>query len=130
MLVAMQIAQRVYFEAGVEMDKDKLECMTLRGKKCIEVFSKRALKASFLPIVSLPMVHGLCVAMQTELDKIFNIGPVKTEKYSNIALGVIATPFMAIPLLGAVPSEAYVRTVGKSYMKALIKLHEDTLASA
>ena len=129
-MIAMQIAQRIYFEAGDEMDNDKLECLTLQGKECIEVFSKRALKASFLPIISLPLVHGLCVAMQAELDKIFDVSPAKAEKYSNIVLGVFATPFMAIPLLGAVPSEAYVRTVGKSYMKALIELHEDSLTSA
>ena len=112
------------------MGNDKLEMLTLQGKECIELFSKRALKASFLPIVSLPLVHGLCVAMQAELDKIFDVGPAKGEKYSNIALGVFATPFMAIPLLGSIPSAAYVKTVGASYMKALIKLHEDSLTSS
>ena len=111
------------------MGNSKLEVLTLQGKECIEVFSKRALKASFLPLVSLPLVQGLCLAMQTELDKIFDVGTAKGEKYSNIALGIFATPLMLIPLLGAIPSEAYVRTVGKSYMKALIKQHEDSLTS-
>ena len=126
-MIAVQIAQRIFYEAGVKMGNDELEMLTLKGNECIEVFSKRALKASFLPLVSLPLVHGICVAMQAELDKIFDVGPAKAETYSNVALGIFATPFMAIPLLGAVPSEAYVRTVGISYMKALIKLHEDSL---
>ena len=105
------------------MIEDKLEKLTAQGKTCIKKYSKRALKASFLPIVSIFLVHGICAAMQTELDKIFDIGKAKDEKHSNIALGVVATPFMLVPIWGAVPAEAYVQTVGESYLKALIKMY-------
>ena len=109
------------------MIEDKLEMLNAQGKTCIKKYSKRALKASFLPIVSVFLVHGVCAAMQAELDKIFGIGTAKDEKHSNIALGVVATPFMVIPLWGAIPAEAYVQTVGESYMKALVKMYKDTL---
>ena len=107
------------------MGKDNLETLTAQCKECIKKYSKRAAKASFLPIVSIPLVHGLCVAMQTEMNKIFGVGAAKDERHSNIALGVLATPFMAVPLLGAIPAAAYVQTVGESYMKALIEMYDN-----
>ena len=103
--------------------KEKIEALTSQGNECIRTYSKKAMKASFLPFVSIPVVHGLCVAMQSELDKIFEIGGAKGEKYSNIALGALATPFMAVPIWGAIPASAYVQTVGESYMKALVKAY-------
>ena len=110
------------------MNEDKLEMLAVKGKACIKKHSKRAIKASFIPILSIPLVHGICAAMQSELDKIFDIGKAKDEKHSNIVLGAIATPLMLIPLWGAVPAEAYVQTVGENYVKALIKMHRETLS--
>ena len=111
------------------MGEDKIEILTAQGRECIRKYSKKAMQASFLPLVSIPLVHGLCVAMQAELEKIFAIGTAKGEKYSNIALGVLATPFMAVPLWGAIPASAYVQTVGESCLKAMIKMHRDSLLS-
>ena len=108
------------------MSEDKLEILTVQSNECVRRYSKRAMKASFLPIVSLFLVHGLCIAMKAELDKIFNIGAAKNEKYSDIALGVLVTPFIAIPLVGAIPAESYVKIVGESYIKALIKMYRDS----
>ena len=110
------------------MNENKLEMLAEQGKACIKKHSKRALKASFIPIVSIPLVHGICAAMQSELDKIFDIGTAKDEKHSNIVVGAIATPLMLIPLWGAVPAEAYVQTVGENYMKALIKMYSEALS--
>jgi len=61
--------------------------------------------------------------MLHELDKIFDTCPAKDESLSNIALGVLATPFMVVPLWGAIAAKAYVETVGKSYLKALVDIH-------
>ena len=108
------------------MSGNRIEVLTSQGRECIRKYSQKAMKASFLPLVSIPLVHGLCVAMQSELEKIFDTGAVKDEKYSNIALGVLATPFMAVPLWGAILATAYVQTVGESYLKALIKMCESS----
>ena len=105
------------------MSTKRIEILAAQGKECIRKYTQKAMKASFLPFVSVPLVHGLCVAMQAELDKIFDIGAAKNEKYSNIALGALATPFMLVPVWGAIPSAAYVQTVGESYLKALIKMY-------
>jgi len=103
------------------MDKEKLEKLAAQGYACVEKYSKKTIKASFLPFVSIPFVHGLCIAMISELNKIFGVDPAKGETPSNIALGVATTPFMAVPLLGAIVAASYVETVGKSYIKALIE---------
>ena len=105
------------------MNEYRIEELTAQGKECISEYSQKAIKAALLPFVSVPLVHGLCVAMQSELDKIFDIGAATGEKYSNIALGVLATPFMLVPLWGAIPAMAYIQTVGESYLKALVKIY-------
>ena len=111
------------------MGEERIELMAAQGRECVRKYSKKALQASFLPFVSIPLVHGLCVAMQAEMGKIFGIGAAKGEKYSNIPLGVLATPFMMVPLWGAIPAEAYVQTVGESYLRALTKMYKDSLLS-
>ena len=101
---------------------DTIETLTARGRACVRAYCEKARNATFLPLVSIPVVHSLCAAMLLELDKIFGVGKAKSEKPSNIALGILATPFMAIPLWGAIPAMAYVETVGESYIKALVKM--------
>ena len=103
----------------------RIEARTAQGKQCVSEYTKRAMKASFLPLVSIPMVHGLCVAMFADLDKIFGASAAKNEKLTNLALGILTTPFMVVPVWGAIPAMAYVETVGKSYLKALIQMAED-----
>ena len=108
------------------MNEERIEKLNAHGKECISQYSQRAMKAALLPLVSIPLVHGLCIAMQSELEKVFDIGAAKGEKYSNIALGVLATPFILVPLWGAIPAAAYVQTVGESYLKALLKMYRDS----
>jgi len=60
--------------------------------------------------------------MFRELDQIFGTCvPRSEEGYSNVAIGAIATPFMAIPVWGAIAAASYIETVGKSYLAALIE---------
>jgi len=102
------------------MDSRRVEQLAEQGKKCIEKHSRKAVTATFVPLVSVPLVHSLCAAMLSELNKIFGVDAVKSEQPSNIALGVIMTPLMAIPLWGAVAASSYIETVGKSYLDVLI----------
>ena len=112
------------------MSEDKIEILAAQGKKCINKYSKKVIKATFLPFVSIPLVHGLCVAMLSELDKMFDVGTAKDEKLTNIAIGVLATPFMAVPIWGAVAAASYVETVGESYLKALIGMSRKSWLSS
>ena len=111
------------------MNEDRIEILDALGKECIKKYSKKIMKATFVPFVSILLVHGLCIAMHQELSRIFGVDTIKSEKYSNIVIGVLVTPFMAIPLWGAIPAAAYVQTVGESYLKALIKMYQDYLCS-
>ena len=97
------------------------DILSAKGKDCIKKHSGRALKASFVPFVSLPLVHGVCFAMFSELDIIFGTSAHQTEKLSNIAAGILATPFMAVPVWGGIAARAYVQTVGESYLSALLR---------
>ena len=99
-----------------------IETLTARGEQCIKNYSKRAIKATFVPFISIPLVHGLCAAMMNDLDGIFGL-TAKNERASNIAVGVLSTPFMMVPVWGAVPAAAYVKTVGESYLKALVDMY-------
>lgn len=112
------------------MHENKIELLVAQGKECIIDYSDKVVKASFLPLVSVPLVHSLCVAMLTELDKIFDVESAEGEKFSNIALGVLATPFMLVPVWGAIAAKAYVETVGKSYLKALVEMSEKSAFDA
>lgn len=112
------------------MGEDRTKILVTQSKECIKKYSKKVMKATFLPFVSIPLVHGLCVAMLAELDKIFDIGAAKHERPSNIALGVLATPFMAVPLWGAIPAMAYIETVGESYLKALSDMNRKSSLSS
>ena len=108
------------------MNENKIEQLAAQGKICIKKYSKKAMKATFFPFVSIPLVHGMCIAMQSELNALFGVGKAKSESASNIALGVAATPFIAIPLFGAISAVAYVETVGESYLKALIAMYRSS----
>jgi len=107
-----------------KMNEDRIAMLTAQGKECIKKYSQKAMKATFVPFVSIPLVHGLCAAMQSELDKIFGVSVAKGERRSNIAIGALVTPFMAVPLWGAIPAMAYVETVGESYLKTLLDMCE------
>ena len=108
------------------MIEDKIELLTTQGEQCVKRYSKRAVKATFVPFVSMPLVHSLCAAMMNDLDKIYGVS-AKGERASNVAVGVLATPFMMVPVWGAVPAAAYVKTVGESYLKALADLQSRSL---
>ena len=104
------------------MDGDRLKRLTAKGEACIESYSKRAIQATFLPFVSVPVVHSLCAKMIASLSDMFDIDTANREKYSNIALGVVATPFILVPLWGAIAASAYIESVGKSYLAVLVDI--------
>lgn len=89
---------------------------------CIERNVDKASKIGWLPLGCIPFVHGICISMVNELHKIFGIPSNESfaeNIFSNIVVGVISTPMMAIPILSAAVACAYVETVGEDYAKAL-----------
>ena len=102
-----------------------LEDIISKADKCIETHAKQALAVSFIPLVSVPIVYGVCTKMIVQLDKIFGIPTAKgwdSEIASDIMAGVIAAPALAIPFLGAGVAAVYVKSIGKSYAQAVTEV--------
>jgi len=90
---------------------------------CIAINSKQAAAISFVPLVSVPLVHGICVKMIVKLNKIFGIptdNRFGSEIFNNILTGIVMAPAMAMPILGSAVSHIYVKSIGQYYIKAVV----------
>ena len=90
---------------------------------CIAANSKQATVISFVPLVSIPLVHGICVKMIVQLNKIFGIPTDKrfdSEIFYDILTGIVMAPAMAIPVLGASVAYSYIKSIGECYAQAVI----------
>jgi len=102
---------------------DEHQLMVEKAQKCIDTHSKQAIAVSFIPLVSVPIVYGVCAKMIVQLDRIFGIPTAKgwdSEILHNVFAGVIAAPALAIPVLGAGVASAYIKSIGESYAKAVV----------
>jgi len=94
-----------------------------KAQKCIDFHAKQAMAVSFIPLVSLPIVYGVCAKMIIQLDKIFGIPTAKgwdSEILNDIIAGIIAAPALAIPLLGAGVASTYIKSIGETYAQAVV----------
>lgn len=92
---------------------------------CIDEKASDAMKIGLLPAACIPFVHGICISMIAELNDIAGINgdmALAANIFTNVILGVIATPFMAIPLLSAGVAKVYVESVGDRYFNALMSV--------
>ncbi|MCL2188277.1 MAG: hypothetical protein FWC16_04345 [Defluviitaleaceae bacterium] len=92
---------------------------------CVETHAKQALAVSFIPLVSAPIVYGVCAKMIKQLDEIFGI-PTATgwdsEITHDIMAGIIAAPVLAIPLLGAGAASVFIKSIGMNYVNAVAEM--------
>lgn len=44
------------------------------------------------------------------------------EIFADVILGVIVTPFMAIPLLSVAAASSYITTIGENYLEAMVRV--------
>ena len=92
------------------------------AKLCITANSKQAIAISFVPFISIPLVHGICIKMIMQLNKIFGIPTDKrfgSEIFNDILTGIVMTPAMAIPVLGAGVAHTYIKSIGEYYAQAV-----------
>lgn len=115
----------------LESKLDQLACDrlrridTLRNKcqKHIDSCADKAMKIGFVPGGCIPIVHGICISMISSLNKTVGIDSTKgfaAELFSNAVVGLIATPFMGVPLLSAAVAYGYVSAVGECYLDSLM----------
>ena len=101
---------------------DEHQTMVEKAQKCIDAHFKQAIAVSFIPLVSVPIVYGVCAKMIVQLDGIFGIPTAKgwdSEIIHNVFAGIIAAPALAIPVLGAGVASAYIKSIGESYANAV-----------
>ena len=96
-----------------------------RGGKIISDYEAKATKIGFIPGGCIPIIHGMCIKMIADLNSIAGFKSGKNfadEIFVDAVIGLIVTPFMVVPLVSAAAASAYVRTIGESYLKALISV--------
>ena len=98
-----------------------------QAQKCIDSHAKQAIVVSFIPLVSLPIVYGVCTKMIVQLDKIFGI-PTElgwdSEIIQDIFAGIVAAPALLIPFAGAGAAAVYVKSIGQDYTTAVTAVLE------
>lgn len=111
------------FEKLCEDEKKKNRQLATKGHQCVNKYAEKAKKAGFLPVGCIPIVHGICGKMIFELNHIFGIKNTG-EAWSNVVVGLVVTPIMAVPFISIAAAESYVETVGNSYVDALMNVVE------
>lgn len=107
--------------------KQRIASMKSAGMNCIETYSNKAMKIGFVPGGCIPVVHGICIAMIAALNKIVGINSTKgfaDDIFVNAVVGLIATPFMAVPFISIGVAYAYVSTIGETYLGSLMMVIE------
>ena len=102
--------------------KAHIRCMEETGNGIISDYASSAEKIGFIPGVCIPVVHGMCIKMIGDLNDLAGIKSGEhfaEEIFKDVILGLVASPFMCIPLLSAFAASAYIEQIGKDYMKAL-----------
>lgn len=103
--------------------KERIQEMKTKADRCIKKYSSLAVKIGILPVGCIPFVHGICIKMIVDLNNIVGIrggNGLASDIFSDAVLGMIVTPFMAVPLLSIEIAETYVETVGETYLEALL----------
>jgi uncharacterized protein (DUF697 family) len=101
---------------------ENIKQMSEKAQKCVNTHAGQAIAVSFIPLVSVPIVYGVCAKMIVQLDKIFGIPTAKgwdSEILNDIIAGIIAAPALAIPILGAGVASSYIKSIGESYAQAV-----------
>ncbi|MCL2363296.1 MAG: YcjF family protein [Defluviitaleaceae bacterium] len=98
------------------------------AQQCIDSHAKQAIAVSFIPLVSLPVVYGVCTKMIVKLDKIFGITTElgwDSEIVQDVFAGIVAAPALLVPFLGAGAAAVFVKSIGKNYAAAVIAVIEN-----
>ena len=109
-----------------KIEKEKNKKMETQARKYISLYAEKAGKAGWFSGVCIPIVHGLSIKMLADINKVYEINLEKdaSDVIADIVIGLVATPFMAVPLLSRAVTEAYIETIGESYLSAVMSMVE------
>lgn len=100
-----------------------------KGKACIRDFSEQTNRIGWIPVGCIPVVHGKCVCMISKLNGIGGLSKDSVfadEIFTDIIIGLIATPFMVVPFLSSLVASAYIETIGQGYLRAMIAIVKES----
>lgn len=120
----IQVIESKIDELSAKAD-NRIKTMERRGKNCISDYSEKAGKIAWVPGLCIPVVHGKCIQMISELNFIGGLSREASfadEIFTDVVLGIISTPLMAVPLFSTFAAQAYVETVGENYLKAMVEV--------
>ncbi len=109
----------------VETYENRMKETQEKGNYAVRKYVDKARKAGRIPIGCIPLVHSLCAQMISEINRVCKISKddgFAEEIFADVVLGVIVTPFMAVPFLSIAVAETYIETVGEGYLKAVIEI--------
>lgn len=105
--------------------EERIENIKILGNKIIKDYVSKAGKIGIIPSGCIPIIHGMCIKMIAELNSVagFKYGKnFAREIFVDAVIGIVAIPFMTVPILSSIVACAYVKTVGENYLKALISV--------
>lgn len=106
-----------------ERIEQQMQGIEREAKDCIEKHEKSARKIGVLPVGCIPFVHGICIKMISDVNRIAGIHMTDeyvAEIFANVIVGMIVTPFMAVPIVSSFVACSYVEVIGKTYLDALL----------
>lgn len=104
---------------------DRINQIERRCQGKISDYVSAATKIGFVSGGCIPIVHGMCIKMIADLNKTAGFKSSKKfvqEIFTDAILGIVATPFMLVPLLSVAVASAYVQQVGDDYLKVMMNV--------
>lgn len=119
-------------ELLLENKNDKVFKLRKNAETCIQKYSDKASKAARIPLGCIPVIHGLCAKMISEINELLDIHDAKelsSDIIVNVVVGALVTPMMAIPGFSIIAATSYIETAGEQYLKTLMSIVEKSTLS-
>ncbi len=110
--------------ALTHLRENRIKRISERAYSTVNDYTNKATKIGFIPGGCIPIIHGMLIKMIADINKICGLKGFAEDYIADFVVGLIATPFMAVPLLSAAVAGGYINSIGKTYTEALIKVIE------
>ena len=106
--------------ADLEKEREKtFKFIQTRGHRVVQRYSEEASEVAKIPLLCIPFVHEKCREMINELNGLAGVAFYADDVFVNTVLGLFASALLMVPFLSVIAAEAYIETLGESYLKAL-----------
>jgi len=120
----VRVIEQKLFELDIRR-QERIKIIEYKGNEIVSNYTSLATKIGFIPGGCILIIYGMCIKMIADLNNLTGLnfdGKFADEIFENVVVGIVAAPFMTIPLVSGFVAGAYIDTVGKSYMEALMNV--------